>query len=112
MSRASILKSLIGALLSTLSYNNVHIGVLESHLASKNSELDVAASKLKSTEQFLRSAENASSLMWEQVVGAQGPQLCDEEAVHFGPERQGQLWSPVFSRLPRQSRLCCLTSRN
>lgn len=63
-----------------MSFSNARIGELESQLSSKISKFDETAARLVSTKLRLRIAEDAVSLMLEQVE-SQEPQICEAEAA-------------------------------
>lgn len=67
MSRGSILKVLVRAVVSILSSKNTRIGELESKLAWKGSELDLTAAEGESTKRHLHGAEGEDSLLQEQA---------------------------------------------
>lgn len=67
MSLASILEVPLGALESIFLSNISCIGELESHLVSKNSGFDAARAELESTDRCVNLAEDAVSLMLEQL---------------------------------------------
>lgn len=77
ISRAGILEVHVGALESSLLCSNMRIGELESQLGSESSMFEAAAAKLESIKRHGNLAEDAASLVQEQVL-SQRAQLCRE----------------------------------
>lgn len=80
-----MLKVHLGALESILPSSNTRIGNLESQLASKNSEFNVAAPEFELIECLLRFTQDETRLIWEQVP-SQGPQLSEVEVARVAAE--------------------------
>lgn len=81
MGRGSIQEVRVGAPDSTLSSSSTHVRNLDSPIASNNSDFDSSVGELFSTKHRLGLAEDAISLMDEQVQ-SQGPWLHKVEAPH------------------------------
>lgn len=88
----------VGAFESKLSSSNTNVRELKSQLALKNSEVDVPATEFGPTDHRCRFAENATSLMPEDMQ-IKGTQLCEVEVAHLAAEVARMAGNLVLSHL-------------
>lgn len=111
MDRKSMLEVRIGALEPTLSSKNTRIEALETQLTSKNSESVAATAELESKERCLRFAENAVSLMREEVSNI-APHLQKMELARLVSESARASAESDVQSLTTSERICRVKSVN